>query len=68
MKNLIINADDFGYSKVFNQKILELIEKDFVTSTSVMVECIDGEQRRQVEKLIELSNTHNVSVGLHIDF
>ena len=68
MKYLIVNADDFGYSKVFNKKILELIEKDFVTSTSVMVESIDDAQKKQVEKLIELSNTHNVSVGLHVDF
>ena len=68
MKYLIINADDFGYSKVFNKKILELIEKDFVSSTSVMVESIDDEQKDQVLRLIDLSKSHNVSVGLYVDF
>lgn len=68
MKYLIINADDFGYSGVFNEKILELIEKDFVSSTSVMVDWIDDGQKHQVQKLIELSKTHNISIGLHVDF
>ncbi|MCK5061072.1 DUF4202 family protein [Candidatus Parcubacteria bacterium] len=68
MKYLIINADDFGYSKLFNKKILELIEKDFVSSTSVMVESINDDQNEQVLKLIELTKNHNVSVGLHVDF
>ena len=68
MKYLIINADDFGYSRIFNEKILELIEKDFVSSTSVMVDWIDDKQKHQVQKLIELSKTHNISIGLHVDF
>ena len=68
MRYLIINADDFGYSKIFNQTILELIEKDFISSTSVMVDWINDEQKHQVQKLIELSRTHNISIGLHIDF
>lgn len=68
MKYLIINADDFGYSKVFNKKILELIKENFVTSTSVMIDWINEEQSDQVEKLISLSKTHILSVGLHMDF
>ena len=68
MKYLIINADDFGYSKVFNEKILELIEKDLVSSTSVMVDWIDEKQKHQVQQLIDLSKTHNISIGLHVDF
>ena len=55
MKYLIINADDFGYSEVFNEKILELIEEGFVSSTSVMVDWMDENQKKQIEKLIELS-------------
>ena len=37
MKYLIINADDFGMSNIFNEVILELLEKEHVRSTSVMV-------------------------------
>lgn len=68
MKFLIINADDFGYSSVFNEKILELIEKDFITSTSVMIDSIDEKQKDQVARLIALSKEHNVSIGLHVEF
>ncbi len=68
MKKIIINADDFGYSKLFNKKILELIEDDSVTSTSIMVDEIDERQKEQVEKLIKLSKSKPISVGLHIYF
>lgn len=62
------HADDFGYSKVFNEVILDLIEKDLVSSTSVMVDKITDNQKEQINKLIELSKHHNISIGLHIDF
>lgn len=68
MAYLIINADDFGYSKIFNTKILELLERRFVTSTSVMVNWINTDQKSQLEELIKLKNSKNVSVGLHIEF
>lgn len=67
MKNLIINADDFGYSKVFNEVILDLIEKKLVRSTTVMVNWITDEQDEQVKKLIDLKESHNLSVGLHLE-
>jgi predicted glycoside hydrolase/deacetylase ChbG (UPF0249 family) len=38
MKYLIINGDDFGMSNIFNQSILELLEKGLVSSTTVMVD------------------------------
>ena len=66
MKKLIVNADDFGYSRVFNESILDLAEKGFITSTSVMVEWIDESQSEQIQQLIDLSD--KVSVGLHMDF
>jgi predicted glycoside hydrolase/deacetylase ChbG (UPF0249 family) len=65
---VIINADDFGYSKIFNEKILELLEKHFITSISIMVEWINGEQKNQVEKLKDIRNNFEVSAGLHIEF
>jgi predicted glycoside hydrolase/deacetylase ChbG (UPF0249 family) len=68
MIKLIINADDFGYSKLFNKSILELIKDRKITSTSVMVDYIDESQQEQVSLLKIFSNKKIVSVGLHIDF
>lgn len=68
MKYLIINADDFGYSKVFNAKILELIKKGLISSTTVMVNRINDEQANQIKELSELAKSHNISIGLHIEF
>jgi predicted glycoside hydrolase/deacetylase ChbG (UPF0249 family) len=68
MIKLIINADDFGYSKVFNEKILELLEKGFIKSTTVLVNRIAESQKGQIKRLIELSKTGKITVGLHTDF
>jgi predicted glycoside hydrolase/deacetylase ChbG (UPF0249 family) len=68
MKYLIINAEDFGFSKVFNEKILELAERELISSVSVMVNHINENQEDQVKKLIEISKNHNLSVGLHLEF
>ena len=68
MKHLIVNADDFGYSRVFNEKILELIERGCISGTSVMVKWINDAQNTQVRRLVELHQTKNVSVGLHVEF
>lgn len=68
MKKLIINADDFGMSKLFNKKILELFEKGNLTATSVIVHDITTDQHEQIEKLKSLKKTKDISVGLHIDF
>lgn len=68
MKKLIINADDFGYSKIFNESILELIENKLIKSTTVMVNYISKDQEYQINKLIKLKEKLNISVGLHLDF
>jgi len=68
MKYLIINADDFGYSKVFNPEILRLLKNGLISSTTVMIDQINDEQDTQVKKLIELNQSHNISVGLHLEF
>ncbi len=68
MKYLIINADDFGYSKIFNTKILELIKNGLISSTTVMVNWITDEQSSQVNELVKLAKSHKVSVGLHFEF
>jgi len=67
MKYLIINADDFGYSKVFNSEILSLAERHLISSTTAMVNRITAEQVKQVEQLKELAELKTVSVGLHLD-
>lgn len=68
VKRLIINADDFGYSKVFNESILDLIEKKLISSTTVMVNWITEEQSSQVEKILDLKNKYDFSLGLHLEF
>jgi predicted glycoside hydrolase/deacetylase ChbG (UPF0249 family) len=68
MKYLIIDAGDFGYSRVFNIKILEQIEKKFFTSVSAMVSWIDNQQEDQVDKLRRIHDNFDISVGLHVEF
>lgn len=68
MKYLIINADDFGYSKVFNVSILELTKSGFISSTTVMVNWIGSDQSEQVAELIKLAKSHNLGIGLHLEF
>jgi len=67
-KYLIINADDFGMSKVFNDVILDLIGRNLVRSTTVMVNRIIDDQKEQVDNLIDFSKNKNLSVGLHLEF
>jgi len=68
MIKLIINADDFGMSKVFNEKILDLLGRGFVKSTTVMVGEVTKEQDSQIRRLKELRDAGGISVGLHLEF
>lgn len=70
MTNLIINADDFGLSTVFNRVILDLARRNKISSTTVMVDRMvnSDTQISQTKELIELRDTHNLSVGLHAEF
>ena len=67
-KYLIINADDFGMSQIFNEVILDLIKKDLIRSTTVMVNRVTDNQKEQFDELIALSKNKNLSVGLHLEF
>ena len=60
MKNLIVNADDFGYSYGINKGIIEAHIKGIVTATSVMVDSIAAHEASELAKYPELS------VGLHL--
>jgi len=67
-KYLIINADDFGMSQIFNEVILDLIKKDLIRSTTVMIDRVADNQKEQFDELIALSKNKNLSVGLHLEF
>ncbi len=68
MRYLILNGDDFGYSKLFNVEILRLLKNGLISSTTAMVNLINDEQIEQVNELIKLNQSHNISVGLHLEF
>jgi predicted glycoside hydrolase/deacetylase ChbG (UPF0249 family) len=69
MKNLIINADDFGLSKVFNKHIISLIEEWYISSTTVMVLKIDvNDQQEDIQQLLKLNKQKEISIWLHLDF
>jgi len=65
MKKLIVNADDFCLSPIFNETILELLENKTILSTTVMVKRYTPDQDNQVE---QLKNISDVGVGLHVEF
>lgn len=67
-KYLIINADDFGLSTIFNEVTLDLIRKGLISSTTVMVNRVTDNQKEQFEKLINLSKNKNLSIGIHLEF
>jgi len=67
MKKLIITADDFGNSSIYNAKILEFIEKGFVTATSVMLKKNLADQPDQAEHLAKFRKSLDIAIGLHFD-
>lgn len=62
MKQLIVNADDFGYSPGVNRGIIKAHVNGIVTSTSVMVDSVAAGEASQ------LSQYPDLSVGLHFVF
>jgi predicted glycoside hydrolase/deacetylase ChbG (UPF0249 family) len=67
MIKLIITADDFGMSRIFNEKILELLKNGFITSTNLMVKRVTEDQKHQLIRLTKLFNSKKISVGLHCE-
>jgi len=61
VKYLVINADDFGYSKGVNKGIIKAYKEGVVTSTSVMV---DRQAAKEAKTLLKYQN---LSVGLHFN-
>ncbi len=61
-KNLIVNADDLGYSEKINQGIIRSIQNGIVTSVSLMA------NGNAFDHAVEfLKNNPTVSVGWHIN-
>lgn len=61
MVKVILNGDDFGFSKGVNRGIIDSFEKGILTSTSVMV------NRPFASEAKDLAGVENISVGLHLD-
>ena len=61
MRNLIINADDFGLSRGVNRGIIEAAEKGILTSASLMVR-----QPAAIEAG-EYARSEGIGVGIHLD-
>tara|TARA_B100000508_G_scaffold141015_2_gene145081 strand:- start:39 stop:665 length:627 start_codon:yes stop_codon:yes gene_type:complete len=64
MKQLVINADDFFLSSIFNEVILECISKGIVSATSAMVDRYNDTHAEQIKSLKE----SGAAIGLHIEF
>lgn len=60
MKSLIVNADDFGYSKGINEGIIKAFKEGIVTSTSLM---IYGEAVKEAAELAK--KNPDLGLGLH---
>ena len=63
MKVLVVNADDFGYSRGVNRGIAEAHDRGIVTATSLMV---DGPAAAEAVALAR--SRPALSVGLHANF
>lgn len=62
LKEIIINADDFGISEGVNRAIIEGNKNGIINSTSVMVNLLNKD--KPVEDFI---NTSNIRFGLHLN-
>lgn len=59
-KYLIINADDFGYNNQQNSAIIELLEKNLITSTSLLAVAPCA------KAAVAYSKKNNADVGVHL--
>lgn len=59
---LIINADDFGRSRLATDRILSCYKQGIVTSTSAMVFMEDS------RRAADLAREYSIDVGLHLNF
>lgn len=65
---VILTSDDFGLSRVYNEKILEMLSAHgYLSSVSVMVNRISVDQMFQVKELIKIYRRKDISIGLHLE-
>ena len=62
MRYLVVNADDFGYSRSVNRGIIEAHERGIVTSTSLMVD-----RPGAAEAADYASSRPELGLGLHVE-
>ncbi|OFV95000.1 MAG: hypothetical protein A3F68_11880 [Acidobacteria bacterium RIFCSPLOWO2_12_FULL_54_10] len=63
MKQLIVNADDFGYTRGVNQAIVEAWQRGVVTSTSLMA------NGAAFDDAVSLARQETgLDVGCHLNF
>ena len=63
MKFLIVNADDFGYSRGINRGIAQAYERGIVTSTTLMVNAPAARDALELARRLP-----RLAVGLHVNF
>lgn len=68
MKKLIINADDFWMSKVYNKEIINLIDNEKISSVSVMTEKWIENQKDNILAIQEVCKWKNISIWIHLEF
>ncbi len=62
MRYIIINADDFGLNKAVTDSIIEFIEKNLISSTTILANGLDFDSA--VEYAI---SNNNISYGVHLN-
>jgi chitin disaccharide deacetylase len=62
MRYLVVNADDFGYSRSVNRGVIEAHERGIVTSTSLMVD-----RPGAAEAADYASSRPDLGLGLHVE-
>ena len=66
MKKLIISADDYGTSPLFDKVMVTLCQKGWVSSVSIMARRMTDAKGAKL--LLEACAEKNISLGLHLDF
>ncbi len=66
MIKVVINADDFGYSRIFNAKILDLLQRGAIKSATILVNRIDDKQQ-DVSQLISVHKNLDVGIGIEYE-
>lgn len=67
MPNLILTSDDFGLSKVFNQRMIEMLQAKYLSSISILVNHITPYQHNQIVEIKKIYAQSDFSLGLHLE-